>query len=61
MGGELGVRGAKPPGLGHSVQGGLPWACPRFRPWRTKGGPEGLPPGLGHRVQGGVRGACPPV
>ena len=55
MGGELG--GA--PGLGHSVQGGSRGLAPRFRPWRTKGGPGGLPLGLGHRVQEGVRGLAP--
>ena len=44
MGGELGG----PPGLGHSIQGGVRGLAPRFRPWRTKGGPGGLPPGLGH-------------
>ena len=54
--GSWGVRGAKPPVLGHSVQGGSGGLAPRFRPWCTKGGPGGLPPGLGHRVQGGVRG-----
>ena len=46
MGGELGGPGAKPPGLGHSIQGGV------------RGG---LPPGLGHGIQRGVRGACPLV
>ena len=62
MGGELGGPGAKPPGLGHGVQGGSGGRTSRFRPWRTKGGgPGGLPPGLGHGVQWGVRGACPPV
>ena len=63
MGGEPGGGGgpgAKPPHLGHGVQG---WSV-------------GLAPGLGHGVQGGsgglaprfspqrtrgVRGACPPV
>ena len=44
MGGELGVRGAKPPGLGHSVQGGSGGLAPRFRPQRTSGGPGACPP-----------------
>ena len=43
MGGELGVWGAKPPGLGDSVQGGS----------------GGLPPGLGYGVQGGSWGWSP--
>ena len=45
MGGELGSPGAKPPGLGHSVQGGVRGLAPRFRPPRKRG----------------VRGAYPPV
>ena len=59
MGGELRVRGAKPPGLGHSIQGGSGGLAPRFRSWHTNGGPGGLPPGLGHRVQKGSGGLPP--
>ena len=44
MGGELGGPGAKPPVLGHGVQGGSGGLAPRFRPQCTKGGPGGLPP-----------------
>ena len=44
MGGERGDLGAKPPGLGHGVQGWSGGLFSRFRPWRTKGGPGGLPP-----------------
>ena len=39
---------------------GGPWGfAPRFRPRRTRGGPEGFPPGLGHGVQGESGGLAP--
>ena len=50
-----GVRGALPPGLGHSVQGGSGGLPPGL----VHGVQRGQAPGLGHRVQGGVRGLAP--
>ena len=44
MGGEPGVRGAKPPGLGHGVQGGSGGRSPQvYKCTAYKGGP-GLAP-----------------
>ena len=46
MGGELGVRGAKPPGSGHGVQGGPGGGAPLFTSaWCTRG-VRGLAPSL---------------
>ena len=51
MGGELGVRWAKPPGLGHGVQGGS---------GGTRGVQGALLPGLQvHGSPTGVRGLAP--
>ena len=59
MGGELGVPGAKPPSLGHSVQGGSGGLAPRFRLRRTRKVRGAEDPGL--QVQGiqGGSGVCP--
>ena len=45
MGGELGVRVVKAPGLG---PGGVYKCTAPQRGPCTRGGPGGLPPGLGH-------------
>ena len=42
MGGELGGPGAKPPGLGHSVQGGS--GAPGLQAHGVQWGSRGLPP-----------------
>ena len=46
MGGELGGPGAKPPGLGHGVQGGSGGGAPRFTSARRARGVRGLAPVL---------------
>ena len=48
MGGELGVREAKPPGLGHGVQGGpgAPLEPPGLQVHGVPTGVRGLAPGL---------------
>ena len=47
MGGELGVRGAMPPGLGHGIQGGSGGLCPPgLQVHGCPTGVRGLAPGL---------------
>ena len=43
MGGELGGPGAKPPGLGHSVQGGSGGGAPGLQVYGVQEGPEACP------------------
>ena len=42
----MGSGGAKPPSLGHGVQGGSVGLAPRFRPQRAQVGVQGLAPRL---------------
>ena len=43
MGGETGVQGAKPPGLGHGVQGGSGGGAPSLQVHGVQGGPGACP------------------
>ena len=61
MGGELGIPGAKPPGLGHSVQGesggGAPWFTNARRKREVRGGRS--PPVYKCTAYKGCPWACP--